>query len=100
MAQFQEVSVADYITFARHTIVTFHHVESLLVTYQHDFRIILFNQRNGSRMVRFHVIDDQIIDLAVTDHAANLLQILFKESHIYRVHQRYHVIICNQIRIV
>ena len=51
-------------------------------------------------MVRFHVIDDQIIDLAVTDHAANLLQILFKESHIYRVYQRYHVIICNQIRIV
>ena len=51
-------------------------------------------------MIRFHVVDDQIIDFTVADDAADFLDINFKESDIYRIHQCHHIVICNQIGVI
>ena len=50
-------------------------------------------------MVRFHVVDDKIIDFAVANHLVDILEELGEEINLYSIYQRY-LLIVNDIRVV
>lgn len=50
-------------------------------------------------MVRFHVVDDKIIDFSVANHLVNVLEELGEEINLYSIYQRY-LLIVNDIRVV
>ena len=50
-------------------------------------------------MVRFHVVDDEVIDFAVANHLVDVLHKLGEEIHLYCIYQRY-LLIINDIRVV
>ena len=50
-------------------------------------------------MVRFHVVDDEVIDFAVANHLVNVLEELGEEIYLYSIYQRY-LLIVNDIRVV
>ena len=50
-------------------------------------------------MVRFHVVDDKIIDFSVANHLVDILEELGEEINLYSIYQRY-LLIVNDIRVV
>ncbi len=60
---------------------------------------MLFNQSDRSRMIRFHVIYNQIINGTFSNHLLDFTQVDFKITDIYRIYQCHHFII-NQIRVI
>jgi hypothetical protein len=50
-------------------------------------------------MVRFHVIDDQIIDRAVAYHLMDMLDELGEKVHFNGIYQT-HLLIVNEIRVI
>ena len=100
MPQFQEITFPHYITVASNTIETFHHIECFLVAHQYDIGIILLDQGDRTRMVRLHMVNNQVIDFTVTYYRLDFLQIYFEESHINRIYQCHHLVIGYQIRVI
>ena len=55
-SQCKEVTVFHQILFTCYPIEAFNHAKGLLIAYNYDIRIMLFDQPDGARMVRFHMI--------------------------------------------
>ena len=69
MPQSQKILVLHHVLFARHAIKALYHAEGLLVAHDDDVGIMLLYQADRARMVRLHMVDDEILDGALADNA-------------------------------
>ena len=81
---------------ALQSIEAINHTESLSITNYGHIGIILFNQSDGTRMVRFHVVHYQVVDRLVTQDSLNLLYKYFKKANLNGIHQR-HLVVVNEV---
>lgn len=82
-----------------YAIEAFEHSQGLLVAHNLDVRVIFLDEGDGTAVVRFHVVDDEVIDFTVTNHLVNVLEELGEEIYLYSIYQRY-LLIVNDIRVV
>ena len=82
-----------------YAVEAFQHSQRLLVAHNLDVRVIFLDEGDGAAVVRFHVVDDKVIDFAVANHLVDVLQELGEEIHLYCINQRY-LLIVNDIRVV
>jgi hypothetical protein len=74
-------------------------LESLLVADNLDIRIVFLDKGDRTAMVRFHVIDDQIIDRAIAYHLMDMLDELGEKVNFNGIYQT-HLLIVNEIRVI
>ena len=99
-AQRQRIAILHFdVERVFHTIEAAHHAERLLVADNLNIRIVFLHQSDGTAVVGFHVVDDQIVHLSVADNLADVLQVLREEVHFHGVYQR-HLLIDNEITVV
>ena len=99
MPQSQKILVLHHVLFARHAIKALYHAESLLVAHDDDVGVMLLYQTDRTRMVRFHMVDDEILDGALADDILYLAQIHLEIADVYRIDQSDRLII-YQVRVV
>ena len=99
MSQSQKILVFHHVLFARHAIKALYHAESLLVAHDDDVGVMLLYQTDRTRMVRFHMVDDEILDGALADDILYLAQIHLEIADVYRIDQSDHFVV-YQVRVV
>jgi len=99
MSQSQKILVLHHVLFARHAIKALYHAESLLVAHNDDVGVMLLYQTDRARMVRLHMVDDEILDGALADDILYLAQIHLEIADVYRIDQSDRLII-YQVRVV
>ena len=82
-----------------YAVEAFQHSQRLLVAHNLDVRVIFLDEGDRPAVVRFHVVDDKIIDFSVANHLVNVLEELGEEINLYSIYQRY-LLIVNDIRVV
>ena len=82
-----------------YAVEAFQHSQGLLVAHDLDIRIIFLDEGDRATMIRFHVVDDEVIDFAVANHLVDILEELGEEIYLYSIYQRY-LLIINDIRVV
>ena len=70
-----------------------HHLEGFLIAHNLNLRIELLDECDASAVVGLHVVNDQIVHLAVANDLVDVLQILCEEVDFYSVDQTYFLII-------
>ena len=75
------------------------HVEGLLVADDLHVGIVFLQQRDTATVVGLHVVDHEVVDLAVTDHGMEMLEKLHEEVHLHRINETDFLII-DEIRVV
>src|SRR5574344_2231096 len=99
MSQFDGITIFNFQGILFDSIESAHHKEGHLIPHNLHLRIILSEQSDRTTMVRFHVVDNQVIYLSVSDDIVNILQKLTEEIDINGINQT-HFIVINKIRIV
>ena len=59
----------------RQTVKAFEHTQRLPAGHQGDLRVIPPDQSDGTRMVRLHVVDDQVVDRPIAEDGAYLFEV-------------------------
>ena len=93
ISQVKEIAFLHLITFTRHAIKSLNHTERLFVAHDNDIGIILLDKTYRTRMIRLHVIDNQILNRAVANNTANLAQEHLEITGIHCIDQRHDVIV-------
>ena len=93
VAKVQSLAILNLHNIFCYAIEAFEHAESLLVAHNLDVRIILLDECDRTAMVWLHMVDDEIVDIAVAYHLVDILKILCEEIHLYCIYQCYLFII-------
>ena len=81
------------------TIESLHHSESLLVADNGNLGIILADELDGSTVVGLHMVDYQVVYLAVAKNLLDILDIRYKEIHLYGIDEA-DLLVVNEIRVI
>ena len=78
-AQFEHVVVVYLPDLARLRIIAFNQLKSLFISHQSNLRIFSEDGFQCSGMVRFHVVDHQVIDLPAVQQVIDLVEVVVDE---------------------
>ena len=79
LTQIDFVSVFYLIQILFDTVKAFEEIEGLIIAYDFYFGKVLYNLENRTGVIRFHVVDHQVIELLPLQEPAQFLQ---KERHL------------------
>ena len=101
LAEFKSVAIRNLNDIVARTdvIVSAHHVEGLLVAYDACLGIVLLDERQGTAMVGFDVVDDDVVDGAVAYYRAYVGEKLREEVYLNSIDECY-LLIVDYVRVV
>ena len=75
VSQFQHGVFAGLEGVFRQTVKAFEHSQRLPAGHQGYLRVIPPDQSDGTRMVRLHVIDNQVVDRPIAEDGADIFEV-------------------------
>ena len=75
------------------------HLKCLRVADDHALRILFGKRRDGSRVVRFHVLDNQVVRRRVFQDRCDILKPFLRLALVNRVHDRC-LLVTDDVRVV
>ena len=80
----------------RSAMISFDHRDSLGIDYNLHVRIVSADEGYERRVIRLHMVDNQIIYCSITNCLADFIKIFFLETGLYSINQS-HLLIYNKI---
>ena len=97
--QFDGIAIFHLYGIVGNTIEALHHLERLFIADNLNVGKVLLNKCNGTAVVGLHVVDDKVVNLAVTNDLLDMFQELREEVNLHRINEA-HLLVINEIRVV